>query len=241
MDYCHRKSSVAKKVIRENNFTYYKLIGILRKYIKKDGGSLSILDLGCGTGAMAFYLANNGHKVVGIDISKKAISIAKESTKHLQLKGEACFFCKDIKNFKTKQKFDLVICSEVLEHIKNDANVLKKIFRFLKKNSVLVISVPSKNAPLHKWGLTKEFDRRVGHFRRYSTEEFKRKIENAGFRIIEIVKTEGLIRNVLFVFDELNPFIKFIKGPLVKLFIYIDEVFRLILGESNIYILAQKP
>lgn len=241
MDYCHRKSSISRKVIRENNFTYYNLIRILRKYIKKDGDSLSVLDLGCGTGTMAFYLANNGHKVVGIDISKKAIKIAKESAGYLKLKGEARFSCKDIKKFETKQKFDLVICSEVLEHIKNDANVLKKIFRFLKKNSLLVISVPSKNAPLHKWGLTKEFDRRAGHLRRYSTEELKSKIENAGFKMIKIVKTEGLTRNALFVFDKLNSFIKFIKGPLVKLFIYIDEVFRLILGESNIYILAQKP
>lgn len=80
----HSKSKIQTKIVSDKNFTYRNIIYILNKYITK---SQKILDIGCGVGTISLYLANKGNKVFGIDISKNAITTARESAKHLGLKN----------------------------------------------------------------------------------------------------------------------------------------------------------
>ena len=67
----------------------------------------SILDLGCGTGKHDFLFAEKGYKVTGVDISKKMIAIANENKS--KSKYDINFHVADIRNFKLKKKFDIVI------------------------------------------------------------------------------------------------------------------------------------
>ncbi len=62
----------------------------------------------------------------------------------------------------------------------------------------------------------------------------------SGFQIRETYKTEGIIKNSLFLFQPLGILIKFIRGPITKIVTFFDNPTIPFLGESDIFILAQK-
>lgn len=101
----------------------------------------TILEAGCGEGFILerLYRANIGEKTVGIDFLEKAISIGKKERPHLDLRVA------DVYKLPFKDNsFDLVICSEVLEHLKEPEKALKELQRVCKR--YVILSVP--NEPL---------------------------------------------------------------------------------------------
>lgn len=102
----------------------------------------TILDIACGSGYGANYLAQNGAKfVVGIDISEKAIAHAKKHYKASNLRfliGDAT--CLALKN----NSFDVVVSFETLEHIPEYKKYLKETYRVLKPNGPFIVSTPNK-------------------------------------------------------------------------------------------------
>src|SRR3989344_2471859 len=124
----HRNTDPQRKTIKENNFTYRIILGVISKYLKKND---NILDIGCGAGSVALFLAKKGYRVHGIDISKKAISTCIESARILRLKN-ASFEQVDFPNSLPNKKFDVIICTEVLEHLANDNKALYSLFSILK-------------------------------------------------------------------------------------------------------------
>ncbi len=234
----HKETKSQNKVINDKNFTYRLLLDVLKRKISSR--KLKILDIGCGAGTICFYLASRGHDITGIDISQKAVNECRRSAKQLGINA-AEFIRLDFPREKLKnRKYDIVILTEVIEHIEDDYLAIKEISRLLKPNGLLVLSTPSINAPLHKLGLTDEFDKRVGHLRRYSLLELKKILLTNNFRIEEIEKTEGILRNFLFV----NPY----AGYLVRIInhfgsdfaTFLDDISLKLLGESNYIIVAQK-
>ena len=199
-----------------------------------------ILDIGCGVGTISLLLASWGNKVEGIDISSIAIDSCKNSAKLLNLEKNINFKQFDFKDYKENKKFDFIICLEVIEHLENDREALQKMFTFLKPSGKLIVSTPSKNAPLFRLGYTRNFDKRVGHLRRYNLEELQKKIEDAGFKILESYKKEGIIRNFLFLNPVVGKFIRFIRGPITYFVTFIDNIAVKIFGESDLILVAEK-
>ena len=98
-----------------------------------------ILDVGCGTGYLGREIKKLGeNKVIGIDISAKAIEEAKKVLDEVFIlnieKDELPF---------TVSTFDIVILTDVLEHLYNPEAVLLKLRKYLKKNGFLIITVPN--------------------------------------------------------------------------------------------------
>lgn len=101
----------------------------------------SILDLGCGEGSRLDYIAgqNNGF---GIDISKKAIELAKKT--YPQLK----FFIGNLESLQfPNNKFGLVYSAYVLEHLEHPEKVIREALRVLKRNGVLIFVAPNYGSP----------------------------------------------------------------------------------------------
>ena len=232
----HSGKKVQRKVINDGNFTYGFTISLLNRYVKP---SSSILDIGCGVGTILLYLASKGCCVTGIDISLKAITSSKKSACEIGIKT-AKFLVKNFPHEIPKGSFDLILCLEVLEHLTNDNLALEKIYTMLSKKGTLVISVPSKNAPLFRLGLAKEFDKKVGHLRRYTLEELETKTRKLGFKSIASFKTEGIIRNFLFLNPVAGKFVRFIKFFLIDIVTFIDNVSLRLFGESDIFLILQK-
>ena len=101
------------------------------------------LDVGCGSGYGTYHLAKNGvSRIIGIDISSKAIKFAKNHYKEKNLE----FIPMDALDLKfTNNSFDSVVSFDVLEHIneRNQAKFIAEITRVLKSNGTAYISCPN--------------------------------------------------------------------------------------------------
>lgn len=118
----------------------------------------SSLDMGCGVGSNFEILKKYSKKVIGIDNSKKAIEYCKD-------KGYEKLYVMDATNLKFSDKiFDLVICSDVLEHL-DDKKTVAEVSRILKKKGIFIFSVPAHR---YLWGPTDEIS---NHKRRYEKKE----------------------------------------------------------------------
>lgn len=231
----HKNTTAQRKIVSDNNFTYRKIIDVLKEEI--NNRDIDILDYGCGAGTISLYLGKKRFNVFGVDISKIAIDKCNESSKIMSLENFVLF---SLVPKKFTKKFDVIICSEVIEHVKDDIKLIKQLHKLLKVDGKLILSTPSINAPLYRLGLAKKFDDKVGHLRRYESKSLQNIIQKSGFKITKILLTEGIVRNSLYLFPKLGKFIKFIKGPISDLVTYFDDVSVRLFGESNIYIIAKK-
>ncbi len=149
---------------------------ILKAEVKKRGEKFhSALDLGCGVGSNLAVLQKYSEKIKGLDNSPKAVQYCRE-------KGWKKVFLGDIQNLKAESKnsYDLVLCSDVLEHV-DDIQAVKEISRILAPGGLLVFSVPA-----HKY-LWNDNDDLSHHRRRYEKKRLKKllaenfKIKNLGY------------------------------------------------------------
>lgn len=128
-----------KKHTSKNPLQKYLINNFLKTLLKEAGKPKpqSVLDVGCGEGFTLQKLRENkiGEKLVGIDFSDRAIQIGKKLNPGISLKPGTIY---DIP-FKDNS-FDLVICSEVLEHLEHPEKALLELRRVTKKNCI--ISVP---------------------------------------------------------------------------------------------------
>lgn len=106
-----------------------------------------ILELGCGTGRLLFPLASNGHKVVGLDISKEMLNISQRKLKklHPELKERVSFVNGDMCNFDLKETFGgTLIAFNTFMHlltIEEQDRCIECVYRHLEPGGRLAISV----------------------------------------------------------------------------------------------------
>ena len=102
-----------------------------------------ILDLGCGGGLLCEAMTNSGADVIGIDASLKTIEIAKKHAKEQNFKIE--YINTDIESYDNKEKFDAVVCFELIEHVPDPNELIKQIRRLIKPNGRLFLSTINRN------------------------------------------------------------------------------------------------
>lgn len=238
-DKYHKKNkNVQLKFISDRNYTYQSLIFLSTRFIKPKS---KILDLGCGVGTMSMWLASKGNDVVGLDVSQSAVNLANLSKKALNLKSVSFISGDVLKTSFKKSRFDAVVCSEVIEHIKDDRRLLIKSYSLLKKNGVLLLSTPLESAPLNRWGFLKKFDDQVGHLRRYSEDRLVSLVKKTGYEVLFIYKTEGVLRNILYTNSTAGSLVRFVRWPITIPINLLDKFLIKLFGASNIYIIARKP
>lgn len=109
-------------------------------YLSERRGKL--LDIGCSYGVFAYELARKGYSVTGIDVNPESIELANNIKKFLDIKN-IHFINMDFLDYKfPANEFDIVIMVEVLEHIKEDWRAIQEIYRILRKDGILIISIP---------------------------------------------------------------------------------------------------
>lgn len=180
-----------------SNYKKYKSKNILKRIMirlfKKKISSLlseyssntTLLDVGCGEGFIADYIYKNTNikKITGIDINNNSIQIARNQNNNI------VYETLDINDITLEnKKYDLVMCLEVLEHLKNPEHVLKKICSLANKR--IIISIP--NEPFFSIGNLLSFKniRSFGtpkeHINIWTRRSFKKCLLNIGIKKFRI-------------------------------------------------------
>jgi 2-polyprenyl-6-hydroxyphenyl methylase/3-demethylubiquinone-9 3-methyltransferase len=105
----------------------------------------TVLDVGCGGGILTEALAREGSVVTGIDQGEKVIQIAKLHGKESKLTID--YKHMNIENFLkiNKEKFDIITCLEMLEHVPNPRSIINACASLLKPGGHLFFSTINKN------------------------------------------------------------------------------------------------
>ena len=97
--------------------------------------NLEILDIGCGGGLISEPMARLGGNVTGIDAAEKNIKVASIHSKESDLKIK--YLNKSPEQLKEKEKFDIILNLEVVEHVDNLDLYLQSCYSLLKKNGLM--------------------------------------------------------------------------------------------------------
>ncbi|MGM5481914.1 MAG: class I SAM-dependent methyltransferase [Nanobdellota archaeon] len=115
---------VEKQTRKFQDIQIKKTFDILKFYNKND--KLKVLDLGCNDGYITYKLKNYLDCVKGMDIK----NILKYKISYVQ--GEFL-------SYKFQESFDLIVCYSFLHHFENIEKIIKKCYKLLKENGVLII------------------------------------------------------------------------------------------------------
>jgi SAM-dependent methyltransferase len=118
----------------------------------------AILDIGCGTGMMMQAMESHG-RTYGLEVSPDAIRLSKQRGLHRIVRSNAGT---DLP-FKNAA-FDAVTCLDVLEHLDDDRNLIKEIFRVVKPGGYVIVTVPAFQI---QWS---RHDVAIHHKRRYTKQ-----------------------------------------------------------------------
>ncbi len=99
-----------------------------------------ILEVGCGLGYLTHALKTAGHDIRGLDISSSAVEAAKQTY-------GPYYVCADVNVFPatTDERFDIIVMTEVVEHLEEPLAVLSSLRALLKPGGVALVSTPSKD------------------------------------------------------------------------------------------------
>jgi 2-polyprenyl-3-methyl-5-hydroxy-6-metoxy-1,4-benzoquinol methylase len=100
-----------------------------------------VLDVGCGTGInVTIPLAIAGYSVIGLDIDQASIERARQTARGM---SNAEFRCSALSEMQFSEPFQVVICSEVLEHLERPALLIQQIQDVMESNGLLLMTVPN--------------------------------------------------------------------------------------------------
>ena len=175
-------AKIALKLIGIPHLGFRTRANVIFKMLKKIDRKSKILDAGCGYGIYSIILADKGHNMNAIDIERKRInSINSMLNEYPKIKSRINLELGSLTSLPYKnEEFDVVLCSEVLEHIKQDEKAFSEISRVLKNKGFLILSVPT-----YTKNNIKEY-KKFGHMKPgYSLKDIEKLATKNGLRVEE--------------------------------------------------------
>ena len=233
---------------------FYKLLDLLllrswhirkalKKWEKENPGKKDVLDAGSGFGQYDFYMASRHPewKIKGVDVKQEQIDDCNSFFSTIGLNNTR-FEVADLTQFNEPEKYDLILCVDVMEHIEEDVKVLENYYNSLKKGGMLLISTPSDQGGSdvhdhdHEHGEGESFiDEHVRDG--YGIDEIKEKMKKAGFSKTDAWYQYGLpgkiswklsmkypitMLNTSYLFFIILPFYYLITFPFALILNYLD-------------------
>jgi 2-polyprenyl-6-hydroxyphenyl methylase / 3-demethylubiquinone-9 3-methyltransferase len=135
----HQFNPVRIKFIKDKLVSHFKLNPSSEKPLKK----LKILDIGCGGGMLCEPLNRLGAEITGIDASQNNIEVAKLHSKEMNL--DVKYICCSPENLNMKDKFDVILNMEVIEHVSNVDLFIENCSGLIKEKGIMFIATINKN------------------------------------------------------------------------------------------------
>lgn len=174
----------------------------------------NMVEVGAGSGSFTEILSKHrAHKLISLEPSDQMFPLLKTKVRKVsRVRCEKSFLIDAYKK-NMLGNMDTMIYINVLEHIKDDAYELQIANKVLSKGGHIIIFVPA-----HQF-LYSHFDRKIGHFRRYSKSDLESKVIESGFNIkflryfdmvgilpwlirFKILKSDGMNSNIINLYDK---------------------------------------
>lgn len=151
----------------------------LNLYVKENNPVDTACEIGPGLGDTASFMIRQGyvenwHLYESADYARELLEQRFSGVSEITLRNEFS------ENTTGIDKYGLVLCCEVIEHIENDELFIQSIASSVKPNGLFYGSVPAYQK---KW---QSVDELAGHYRRYERKELKDKLTEAGFEVLDI-------------------------------------------------------
>ncbi len=161
----------------------------------------SFLDMGCASGKQVLDLADKFKRVVGVDISTHFIDVCKDIAQKRGITNAEFSVGDTEKIGYDNEEFDVVLCSEVLEHVIHLDQAIEELKRVTKKGGYVLITVPHFNAdgtyygrflrflglrtfvPLTEFTMDAVNKHGDAHVREFSVRDMTRLLEKHGLRV----------------------------------------------------------
>lgn len=171
-----------KKELKDQNSPRKKIIDLV-------GRNKKVLEIGCAWGDVTEYIVKNLNcQAKGVEINSKMAKIAKEKSGAEIVIGN--IEEKDIWKKVTQDRYDVIILADVLEHLKNPEEILKKAVEILNKKGYMLISIPNiahwsirRNLLLGKFDYTNNGLLDQTHLRFFTKKSFENLIKKCGYKI----------------------------------------------------------
>lgn len=162
-----------------------------RNFVAKLIGSTRnkrIMDFGCSVGSLLMFLAEEKTALChGIDVTDSAINLARRRNIH----GNLEFFSGDERSAKIRENYyDVITCTEVLEHVEDDAGLVRIFRRKLRRGGCVIVTVPSEKNQL----------KHPTHRRIYDRRSLKKLFEDNGYETKSIKYYGFPVLKILLVF-----------------------------------------
>jgi len=112
-----------------------KTLSVLHDFLSGNLSGLDVLEVGCFTGEIGFSIAAHFKSYNAIDVDKNAVSTAENEKPSRLTNLHFNVMNAEMLGF-SDDRFDIVICSHVYEHVPNSGKMMDEIFRVLKKNGI---------------------------------------------------------------------------------------------------------
>jgi SAM-dependent methyltransferase len=160
------------------------LIWALERYFPE---AKNFMEIGCGTGFVLSGVKETrpGLTLFGSEIFSAGLTFAAQRLPEVEL------FQMDARRIPFREEFDIIGAFDVLEHIREDEEVLSQMHQATRKGGGILVTVP------HHPFLWSQVDDLSRHARRYKTRELKVKVERAGFKIVRLTSFVSLLLPLL--------------------------------------------
>jgi SAM-dependent methyltransferase len=198
----------------------------------------NVAEIGAGIGSFSEVILDEGPKYLTlVEPDQSFATILKQ--KFVKLGVDLKVFRGTIDALSASEKYDAICYFDVLEHIENDEAEVGRALGLLRENGNLIILVPAFQT------LYSEFDRAVGHFRRYDIERMKKNFYRYQVRIeCRYLDSCGLLLSIMnrFILRSRTPKIgqiAFWDNYLVSISRILDFIFRYKFGRSLLVIVTK--
>ncbi len=137
----------------------------------------TVLEVGCGSGNFTELMAPTAEYIHAVDLDPRFVAQAAERTARFK---NVTVALGDAAAIDVDRQFDSVVMLDVLEHLENDIETLRRLRSRLRERGTIIVKVPAIPAIYNK------MDRAVGHFRRYKRSQLQGVMKAAGFDDVRI-------------------------------------------------------